>query len=63
MMSASGASFRPFDERAAFADGLREFQRGDRRILRADAPHHAEGVVRAAVEHHHQLELALVMFL
>ena len=35
----------------------------DRRIIRADAPHHAEGVVRAAVEHDDQLELALVMLL
>ena len=32
-------------------------------IIRADAPHHAERVVRAAVEHDDQLELALVMLL
>ena len=52
-----------FDERAALADGLREFQRADRRIIRADALHDAERVVRAAVEHDDELELAVVMLL
>ena len=53
----------PFDERAAFADGVREFQRLTAGIIRADTLHHGKGVVGAAVEHDDQLELALVLLL
>src|ERR1017187_1295026 len=53
----------PFDERAALADRLWKFQRPDRWIFRPNAAYHTDGIIGAAVEHDHQLELAVVMFL
>src|ERR1022692_1995785 len=41
------SQLKPFDERAALADGLGELPRADGWILGADAAHHAEGVVGA----------------
>src|SRR6185312_13793985 len=35
----------------------------DGRIFRCHLLHHAEGVIAAAIEHHHELEFSLVMLL
>ena len=50
--------FEAFDEGAAFADGLAEFQRVNGGEFRRHAPNHAEGVVGATVEHDDDLEFA-----
>ena len=47
-----------FDERAALADGLAEFQRVNAGKFRRDLPDDAERVVGAAVEHDDDLEFA-----
>src|SRR5581483_2218788 len=52
-----------FDQRAALADRLGIFESADRGIFLRHAADHADGVVAAAIEHHHELELARVMFL
>ena len=56
---ASGGELEAFDERAALADGSWKFQRADGREFRRHPLDHAERVVRAAVEHDDDLELAV----
>src|SRR5262249_29472565 len=52
-----------FNERATFANPIREFQRGDGRKIGGDAADDADGVVPASIEHDDELKLALVLVL
>ena len=58
---AARRELEPLDERAALVDGLLEFQPADGGKFRRDFLDDAEGVVRAAVEHNDDLEVAGIM--
>ena len=61
---AEGGELEAFDERAALANRLLEFQHPKhRRKFRRDPPNHSERVVGAAVEHDDELEFAGIIFL
>src|SRR5882724_2395332 len=54
--------FETFDERAAFADGLFEFQSANSWKIRRDFLDDAERVVRAAIEHDYDLKFSGIIF-
>src|SRR5229473_810512 len=58
-----GRELQAFDQRAAFADLTREFQRADGRVLPGRALYHAEGVVHTGIEHDYDLEGAPMVLL
>ncbi len=52
---------QPLDQCPALANGRGKFQGADFGKFRRHPLHHVRGIVPATVEHHHQLELALVI--
>jgi len=52
-----------FDEGAAFADRIAKLLGADEWVIGGDAPHDANGVVRAAVENNDELKFSVVLFL
>src|SRR5256885_3930277 len=50
-----------FDERATFADWVREIQRADERKLGGHFLHDTQRIIAAPIKHNDQLEFALIL--